>query len=440
MNQSPSIGWWRREAVAEAEPVAAALVPSAVGRPWAFRGLVAFTVILILAPQSFMPALAPLRIALLTAAFVVVAHLADRWGRGVRPPGGVPREVVLTVCLVAWSVVTIPLSMWPGGSTDMLLSTYLKSVIVFWLLGEVVNTTDRLRRLLWTLSALSAPLALTGLRNYAMGSYVGNFGRIMGYGGGLAGNPNDLALVLDLLIPITAMLVLTARHVVARAAGAAILVVSVMGVIVTFSRGGFLALAVEGVLFGLLLARRRAWALIGAAVLLAALAMPLLPASYGARLATITSISADPTGSSQTRWRDTLAALRYLQAHPILGAGLGNEVLALNETRGATWTLVHDAYLDYAVDLGVVGLLLYAALVVSSIWTARTVERDPLGKTPPGRELSGLASGVRISLIAFAAAAFFYPVAYHFYFYYFAGLAVALRTCRAGLAADRSAT
>ena len=41
--------------------------------------------------------------------------------------------------------------------------------------------------------------------------------------------------------------------------------------------------------------------------------------------------------------------------------------------------------------------------------------------------LAAMAGAVRISLIAFGVAAFFYPVAYYFYFYYLAGLAVALR-------------
>ena len=40
--------------------------------------------------------------------------------------------------------------------------------------------------------------------------------------------------------------------------------------------------------------------------------------------------------------------------------------------------------------------------------------------------LAILAQGVRISLVAFAVAAFFHPIAYQFYFFCLAGLAVAL--------------
>jgi O-antigen ligase len=438
MNQSPSIDWWRREPVADVVAKGEGTAVKTPSGPWAFRGLVAFTVVLILAPQAFMPILEPLRIALLAAGLAVVSHLVDRWGRGLRVPGGRPRELVLVGCLLVWSMLTVPLSIWPSNSLNTLTDTYVKSVAVFWLLAEVVNTPKRLRTLLWTLSVLSVPLAVTGVRHFASGAY-GAADRIAGYASGVASNPNDLALTLDLLIPITAVLVLNARRVAVKMAGGAILAVCVMAVVATFSRGGFLALAVEAALFIFVLARRRAWTRLGVAVLLVGLAMPLLPASYGDRLATIASINSDPTGSSQERWRDTLAAVQYVRTHPVFGAGLGNDVLALNEIRGATWTMVHNAYLDYAVDLGLVGLILYVSLVASSILTARSVERQPPEHAPEGQELSTLATGVRISLMAFAAAAFFYPVAYHFYFYYFAGLALALRTCRAGLAGGQPA-
>ena len=48
--------------------------------------------------------------------------------------------------------------------------------------------------------------------------------------------------------------------------------------------------------------------------------------------------------------------------------------------------------------------------------------------TPESRERLHFAQGIQISLLTFAVAAVFHPSAYQFYFYYFCGLAVALRT------------
>ena len=66
--------------------------------------------------------------------------------------------------------------------------------------------------------------------------------------GGIFGNPNDLATSLDLLIPLAVALGLTRRGL-ARAAYFACAAILAMGVVITFSRGGFLGLvAMAGML------------------------------------------------------------------------------------------------------------------------------------------------------------------------------------------------
>jgi O-antigen ligase len=167
------------------------------------------------------------------------------------------------------------------------------------------------------------------------------------------------------------------------------------------------------------------------ALAVAALGLPFVPASYVERLLTLRSIEADPTGSAQARWTGTVAALEHVGANPILGAGLGMNILVLNESVGATWRVVHNTYLEYAVDLGVPGLVLFGLLLIRSWQSARLARA--LGST----ETAQLAEGVEISLVGFAVAAVFQPVAYQFYFFYIAGLAVAARIVAAGEAAGR---
>jgi len=175
--------------------------------------------------------------------------------------------------------------------------------------------------------------------------------------------------------------------------------------------------------------RRRAAKTVGGLLLCAMLALAVLPSGFGERMATIVNMKADTTGSAQDRWRDTLAATQFVVANPIVGVGLGLGVLALNETRGALWFQVHNTYLNYAVDLGVPGVMLFVALVATSLRSARRIERIATDKV--GAELPAFASGVRISLAGFVVAAFFHPVPYHFYFYFIAGLSVALKTTAA---------
>ena len=444
----PAREWWRpqppaRQQAAVAAPHAADV---ATGNKLAFRALVAFTAILVLSPQAWIPALAPLRIAFLAAGLAIGAHLFDRIvRRDSTPPAN--KEVVLAIVLVSWAVITVPVSYWAGGSVEILTDQYLKAVAFFWLVGTLVTTGRRMRTLAWTLVLSAIPLAATGIKNYLEGGTlstgVEGFRRIAGYmgGSGLAANPNDLALMLNLIIPIAAALMLDSKKRSAKAVAAVAMLISIAAVIVTFSRAGFLTLATTAAMLFVVLVRRRAPGAAGFLLLLALAAPVLMPAGYMDRLSTITNIEEDRTGSAQGRWRDFILAAEVVAHNPIIGFGIGNDMIALDRYRErAEWTSVHNAYLQYAVDLGLPGLLLFATLHIMCFRTARRIEQRA-ARDPALWHLSYLAVGIQIALAAFFVAAMFHPIAYQFYFFTIAGLAVALKnTCRTELAAARLAT
>ena len=427
MAQAEAI-WWKP--AGSRQPDAA--LASSSGSSVAFAALVAFTVILLLSPQAWLPALKTIRIALLAAGLAMAAHVVERTIRR-QPITPLSPEIGIAVALVGWSVLTIPLSAWPGGSVLLLTDQYLKAVTFFWLLGTIVSSTNRLRTVAWTLVLCSIPLAATGIINYVSGEYVSTgvrgFYRIVGYMGasGLTGNPNDLALMLNLIIPLAAMLVLIARGA-ARVVAVTALALAVAAVILTFSRAGFLTLAASFVMMMAVLVRRKSSAAAVVLLLIAICVPPLLPSGYAARLSTITNIEEDQTGSAQGRWYDTKVAAEVIARNPIIGVGIGQDVLAMNEERGrSTWRRVHNVYLQYGVDLGVPGLLLFLWLHILCLRTARAVEKRAAA-IPEHRNLAFLAAGIQVSLVAFAVAAMFHPIAYQFYFFSIAGLAVALRS------------
>lgn len=418
MRESRSLDWWRanQSAVATRQP----------GR-LAFAALAIYLVILVAAPQEFFEPLKPLRIALVTALVAIACHLADRWS-GAVPITRTPKAVVFTMMLVGLAVISLPFSYWPGGSVAMLLDLYLKSVAVFLLLASVVDTRGRLTTVAGILTACTVPVALTAIQHYRTGTFMQNApGRIAGYGGsGLAGNPNDLALLLSITLPITAALAGLARRPTARLAAVAAMLVNVGAIVATFSRSGFIVLIVIATLY-LWRSIRRGHVLLGVGVLVGALALPFVaPEGYLDRLSTMGDIETDTTNSAQNRWRDTVVATQFAIDHPVLGAGAGMDYLALNDARGAAWLSVHNAYLNYAVDLGLPGLVLFLCVFGTALTGVARVERQRL-RHDSTDGLGRMASAVRISLIAFAVAAFFYPIAYHAYFYLLGGLAVAIQ-------------
>ncbi len=414
--------WWQAAGAPGAD------APAPQGSAVAFGALMAFIIVSLTAPQSFVPALAPFRLALLTGASAVVALFVDAFVRH-RPLLTRSRETWVAACLAIWATVSVVFSYWPGGSV-MLLPDFLKTLVAFWLLGTLVDTPARLRRVAWMLSVLAVPLAMTGIRNFLSGAFMTEsvhlVQRIRGYDAPLTDNPNDLALMLNLILPLTIALLLIERRPRARVLLTGMALISVAAILLTFSRAGFLTLVITTLLYGrrLFTGARRGWVV--AAVVLALVAASWLPSNYVNRLGTITNIEADPTGSAQERWRDTVAATSFALAHPMLGAGFGMNAVALNEERGAFWKAVHNVYLQIAVELGLPGLLLFVLLLIGAIRSVHVVRQGTAGD-PALRDLSQLAEGLYISLLAFTVEALFHPVAYQFYFYFIAGLVVALR-------------
>ncbi len=433
MTQSPGAEWWR-PAGARAATLPRAPGSIAGDSPVPFAALLVFVVVLMLAPNAFVPGVGRVRLALLTGVFAVAAHCWTRYSAG-RPLMAHSRETWLVGALLGWMILTLPLSQSPAASL-VLFDDYLKTLGVFWLLSNTVTTQGRLRAVAWTLSLTAVPLAVTSIRNFLADNVVR--GRIVGFNV-LTSDPNALAMVLNLILPLTVALFLISRTPMVRGVLITLMALDVGAVVVTFSRGGFLTLAAIFVLYLRTLQRWRRWRWVIAALVLATAAVPLLPAEYLDRLGTITNIQADTTGAAQERWELTQAGLQYVKHHPLFGAGLGMNVIADCERRGVLaencasvcaqplvvpCLFVHNVYLQYAMDLGWPGLALFLLLLATSARGAAWV-RDRCAAFPALRELAPLSEAVRIAIIAFALAGLFYPWAYFLYFYLFAALAVA---------------
>jgi len=395
-----------------------------------FVALMIFTAILFAAPQYHFPVLEPLHLALLAALLALGSHLAQRFLDG-QPITIRAREFGIVAAILAWAILTVPFSLWPGGSVLVIRENYVKSLLIFWLLANVVNTTERLRTVAWLLSLVSVPLSITGVRNYLSGTFLtGASDRIFGYEAPFTENPNDLALVLLLILPLAVGLLLVERKGWKRLVLLGIIVPSMGCVVITFSRSGFFTLAAVLAVGLFKVARRGRPGVAVTIALLALLCIPVLPGGYLERVSTSFDMEKDPTGSAQARWADAKAAVSYIARNPIIGTGIGMDLLQLNEDVGPMWVHVHNVYLEYGMDLGLPGLALFLALLASCFGSTSFAVRQA-AVTPALRDVGHLAEAVQISLIAFMVGGLFAPDAYKFPLHYVAGLCVAVKAVAA---------
>jgi O-antigen ligase len=185
------------------------------------------------------------------------------------------------------------------------------------------------------------------------------------------GDENDLALALNIGIPIAFAFMLGARTFAARAASAMAFVLMVGAVAMTFSRGGFLGLAAVLLYCFFVMMRQRALSLVF--VGLAVIALHLAPADYHARLYTIVGeAQGTEHGTGEQRQEIWALARRMFYANPILGVGLYNfawnvdryqDVKDVEREPSYAGRAVHSLYYSLLAELGSTGGLLFGLLI-----------------------------------------------------------------------------
>ena len=421
MAQELELEWWRPQAVQASR--LSETPPNTDQAALPFWSVMAFTAVLLFSPQTYVPALAPFRPALLVILIGVLAYVSDRWARRL-PIIEWNREIGLITGLGVLAALTIPFSLWPGGSLAV-LTDFGKTAAIFVLLSHVVTTMARLRLAAWLLTWMAIGLGVFALYNFMTGAMIdqgANQDRLVGNEGALTKNPNDLALMVNLLLPLTVGLFLASKEAWQRLVLFTAVGVEAATVVLTYSRGGAVTLAVIVLAYLWKLRRQSERSFIYVGLLAAVLTLPLLPSSYFDRMSTITNVEADRTGSAQERISDMIIAGKTILANPIIGAGMGMNMLVMREARGG-WLGVHNVYLEHALDLGLIGLGIFLVL----LWSCLRVVAD-IQHTASSPDLVCFAQGLQVSLIAYATAAMFHPVSYQYYFYYIAGLAIGART------------
>jgi putative inorganic carbon (hco3(-)) transporter len=234
-------------------------------------------------------------------------------------------------------------------------------------------------------------------------------------------------------LPFVWYLYKASKSTIPKAIAFGILCLGVITIIVTFSRGGFLTLLGLILWLGLIKFKENRARVILGGVLCLMVFMVFTPEGYSNRIISIVDTKQDKTGSADVRWESMKMAAQIAVEHP-LGTGLNMNNLAIQEA-GFGWAGVHNVYLEIACDLG----LLAGFLFIRLLWKLLVGMRH-IRLSSGERNVGALAEATEGSLVAFAVAAMFHAVSYHFYFYYLAGIAVAVNEMvkRSGLNAERA--
>jgi drug/metabolite transporter superfamily protein YnfA len=383
-----------------------------------FAGLFLFTFVLFYRPYEYIPLPTNLAFwfAALTLAVFVPSQLAAEGSLTARP-----REVNLVLLLVLAGLLSIPFAKGSRGEAWATFGDiFIRAVLIFIVIVNAVRTERRLRWMLLLSVGSAVALGAAALYDFRAGRLTVEGYRVEGSFGGIFENPNDMALHLVTMTPVALALGFGARGLLRKAlywGGAALMVA---GTVVTYSRGGFLALAASTLVLAWTLGRRNRLAVVAAACVLTLGLLLLAPGNYGARIFSIYDRSLDAYGSADARqallMRSVLVAIR----NPLFGVGMGNFAYVSFRSQ-----VTHNAYTQVAAEMGAAALVVYTLYVVTPLRRLRAVVRETFDARRASR-FYYLAAGLSASLVGYMVASFFASVAYYWNVYYLVGYAVCL--------------
>jgi O-antigen ligase len=246
------------------------------------------------------------------------------------------------------------------------MRAHFQEMMIVWLIWEFAESPHDLRALLRAYVAGSWVLAVLTVANLASAeALAAGQTRFVAVGQ----DPNDVARFLDLGFPLAALLLNSEPRWPWRALAFGYLPVGVVAVLITASRGGFIAAVIALAGCALLLLRRPTRTAMASTLALPAIAGALrftVPHETFERLATIPSqIAGGDLNQRMNIW--TAGWHAFVQA-PWLGTGAGSFVSAAGMDPQDT---AHNTALSIVVSTGLFGLFIAVSIVCAVVWALK---------------------------------------------------------------------
>lgn len=375
----------------------------------AFFWLSGFYVVYCLRPEDWVHPLAVIPLAKITGigAFLALLLGSSRSSRKFKQLPVESHYLLAMIGVLSLSAVVSPV--WRGGAISHTMD-FAKVYIVWILTFLLVTDFDKFRRII-VIQSGSVPLVC--LVSMIKGHGVA---RLDGVLGGIYSNPNDLAFAIVLSMPFCLTFVLTTKKMMYRFLWASGMIVMLLALFKTASRGGFITLIVSGMvcLWHFAVKGRRMYL-----IFLSALAVLILFISSGNTLQQrLSSMWSDELDTHQEKVayasfeeRQFLMERAWtgIKEYPLLGVGAQNF-----ETYSTVWREVHMTYMQIAVEGGIPSLILYLLFFWRGFRNLRLLLKHK--KLPTEQTL--FIGALHASLIGFAVGALFSPEAYQFFPYF----------------------
>ncbi len=341
----------------------------------------------------------------------------------------IPRDTETVLLVLLWAVFALStlFAQYPAPARDQLVKVS-KMLLMSFATLMVINEPRKLRALLFV---IAFSIGFFGLKGGVWALLTGGQFMVLGPpGGSFISSNTGIGLGLNMVLPFLFYLRRDERRPWLRHLLLAMFCFSIVGILVTYSRGALLGLAaVLAVLFLRSRTKIVAVTLLGASL---AFGVWFLPQRWHERMETITTYEEEAELSALRRLDSWRVAVGLMTESPLIGAGF-RPFSRENYQRLAParpWPIVdHDAhsiYFQVVAEHGLLGIGLYLAIIVSALLSLqRLIWRS---RDPDTVWIRHVALMVQASLIAYLVNGAFFSVSYFDLFYHLVVVTILLKS------------
>ncbi|HMP71813.1 MAG TPA: O-antigen ligase family protein [Kiritimatiellia bacterium] len=404
---------------------------------WAFRFVLFYLTILLVQPQNRFVILWPFRIALVCMALAFILHVLSASQEG-RPIIRFGPATITALILMAVSWLSNQFGVFQASSGwNANIDIIWKNAICLIMIEAMATTVERVWAVFGTMLMATLWWIKGGLRLSSAGAvYAGD--RLMGPAVGLVENPNSFAFMMTLMIPIYLYFYQNSHIKWIKGAYLFCALSAVFIALQTGSRTGLLCLIAVGVFI-----LPKYGAKYKGTLIAVGLAVPILLGSVGAmnleRYKTIgDSISnffsgaheqMDPSemnADQHSAWERKMKnkhSWALILRYPVFGVGVNKSDSMLPGEFAFAFGQVHNDWLYIGVQMGFIGMGLYASLMICVFLFSSRIQREAKMNWPA---LSDLGWTIKLMGVVFVVGGFFSPIGWNPLFMATAGASSAL--------------
>ena len=289
---------------------------------------------------------------IITVGVYTIGRLRDGWRRPIATPYDIPIGFLLLAGVISIVVVKDHRT-----ALGLYRAYFVEPVAIYYVAADLMRQREYIQRAWIALAIGTSIFSLLNIEAFVKVAAAHQL-QVGSAPSAIYGDPNYVAMYLEPPVAVAAGILLFGPTRRWRLLGAGWTAVAGLALLLTFSKGTYLAIVVAAAITVITVASWRLRIGIGAVFVAAAVVFTRVPA--------VAQRLAGTNQSIHDRFQIYSAAYDALRLHPVFGLGLGGYTFKLNRVSPEVYP--HDIWLTFWIELGILGAVAFGVIFFGLLW------------------------------------------------------------------------